>query len=292
MKVWKLLICSVFIAIAVFVSGCDQMKNIPSDKLGMKLTPTGWEQKVYSPGQVDVGQLQSDGTGNTLYLVQSNGFQVKESFSGRESNAGKEDHRCVTGKDKSPFSLDVRLLLALPDYKTPAGIRNLSTILSLGKPESTSDSRILQINAQSVYEQQAQQVVRNKIRIVCASYDNFEDVWKSYLSEDFQKKVQNVVARALVEANVPLQLVSAFPSNLKQDETVMAATTAQQSANQRMETVKTISEFLDKDPSGTRRMVYYLQTMQEIVNTAGANGHNTIILAPGTSGSMIPINGK
>jgi len=59
-----------------------------------------------------------------------------------------------------------------------------------------------------------------------------------------------------------------------------------------METVKTISEFLDKDPSGTRRMVYYLQTMQEIVNTAGANGHNTIILAPGTSGSMIPINGK
>jgi len=278
--------------ICFFFVGCDNMKNVPSDKIGMILTPTGWEQTVYPPGQVDVGQTHNDGSQNMLYLIQRSGFDIKESFAGRESNEGKEDHRCVTGKDKSLFTLDVRLLLALPDYSTDSGKKDLSRIFALGNPEVTADNRVMHISAKSVYEQQAQQVVRNKIRIVCASYNTFDDVWNAYLSEDFQKKIQGVISKALVDSEVPLHIVSAFPSNLKQDEAVVAATTAQQSVSQRLETVKIISDFLDKDPTGNRRLVYQLQTLQEIANVGNTNGHNTIVIPFGGNTGILPLPQK
>jgi len=275
----------IFLAIAGLY-GCGSMKNVPSDKIGMILTPTGWDQKVYTSGQVDLGQASTDGTQNVLYLVQKSGFQIKESF----SNVEKEDHRCITGGDKSPFALDVRLLFALPDYTTAAGKTDLSRVIALGVPkEDSSDARIMNISVQSVYEQQAQMVVRNKIRMVCTQFKNFDEVWAANVpigeetSTVFQKRIEKVVAQALVEAQVPLRVVSAFPSNLKQDDTITAAISATQSANERIKAIDEVVKYLDKDMTGNRTLVYQLQTMQEIVNKARENGHDTIIIAPGAS---------
>ena len=110
------------------VTGCNKYFDIPPNDIGMKLTPSGYENQIYTPGQVDLGADNSgDGQVNKLVLIQRSGVEVKEQFLGRSGNEDKEDHRCLLA-DKSPLTLDVRLLLALPDYEKPEGERTIPTI--------------------------------------------------------------------------------------------------------------------------------------------------------------------
>ena len=55
--------------------------------------------------------------------------------------------------------------------------------------------------------------------------------------------------------------------------------------------IKTLTDFLDQDPTGTRKMVYRMQVLQELTRTANANGHNTIFLTDltGPSASILPL---
>ena len=40
----------------LMVAACEQSyQNIPPNYIGMKLTPTGYEDTIYTPGQVDIG---------------------------------------------------------------------------------------------------------------------------------------------------------------------------------------------------------------------------------------------
>lgn len=87
----------------------------------MMLTSTGYENKIYTPGQVDVGGQNTTGMSNKLVLIQRSGIAVKEQFIGVAGSPDKEDHRCQSA-DGLPFTLDVRLLLALPNYETPEGV--------------------------------------------------------------------------------------------------------------------------------------------------------------------------
>ena len=54
---------------------------------------------------------------------------------------------------------------------------------------------------------------------------------------------------------------------------------------------KTLTDFLDQDPTGTRKMVYRMQVLQELTRTANANGHNTIFLTDlgGQSTAILPL---
>jgi len=56
------------------------------------------------------------------------------------------------------------------------------------------------------------------------------------------------------------------------------------------DTCKTLTDFLDQDPTGTRKMVY---RMQELTRTANANGHNTIFLTDlgGPGAGVLPLPG-
>jgi hypothetical protein len=84
----------------------------------MKLTPTGYEETIYTPGQVDIGTTSQAGQGNQLVLIQRSGVEVKEQFLGKDGNKDGADHRCLT-QEQNPMTLHVRLVLALPDYSTP-----------------------------------------------------------------------------------------------------------------------------------------------------------------------------
>ena len=53
---------------------------------------------------------------------------------------------------------------------------------------------------------------------------------------------------------------------------------AQKAAEARTAAIKTLTDFLDQDPTGTRKMVYRMQVLQELTRTANANGHNTFFL--------------
>jgi hypothetical protein len=45
---------------------------------------------------------------------------------------------------------------------------------------------------------------------------------------------------------------------------------------------------LDRDTTGSRRLVYQVQAMQEIVASANTNGHNTVLFMP-TGGGSAPV---
>jgi hypothetical protein len=105
------------------------------------------------------------------------------------------------------------------------------------------------------------------------------------------KKLQKIVANSLKLKNVPLTLISAGPSNLKPDEEIMQARASKQAAQIRNEAIQIVTDFLDQDRTGARKMVYQMQVWKEIVSTGNANGHNTILFSTngGGSANLIPI---
>lgn len=264
---------------AMPLAGCwEEYYAVPSNSIGMVLSPTGYDGKVLTPGQVDLGAVAQDGEGNQLVLVERNGVQEKESFAGAAANDDHEDHRCLTG-DGAPVTVDVRLLLALPNYETAAGAKDLQRLLLLGRPvPDKNQKRTMWITASSVYHDQAQQQARGKIRQVCASYTTFNTLNAAFADGSLTDKMKTAVATSLTEAGVPERVLDATVSNLKPDPTVIDAIAAQQAAEKRIEAIKTVTDFLDKDTSGGRREVYRLQVWQEIVAKGNANGHNTIFM--------------
>ncbi len=284
-----------FIALLSLV-GCNDYQNVPPNDIGMMLTPTGYEDKVYTPGQVDVGEKSAGNSYNRLVLIQRSGLEIKEQFLNADASEDKTDHRCLLG-DKTAASLDVRLLIAIPDYETPQGRKDLARLFLLGNPQEVKDTdgRVLLLSAESVYGEQARQQVRGKIRQICASYKDFDAIFTAYSHpgpDGLVEQMEHAIAEILKDKNVPLALVNAFPSNLKPDPQIMAAIAQLQAAQKRTEAIKTITDFLDQDRTGSRRMVYQIQAMQEIVNVANTNGHNTVVLGFGANGggtTLIPM---
>lgn len=270
-----------FLSSFVF-TGCNAAyHNVPPNDIGMMLTPTGYEEKVYTPGMIDLGAVQQSGAQNRLVLIQRSGVEVKEPFIGKEASDDKEDHRCLTA-NKAPLTLDVRLLFALPDYEKPDGKKDLARIFLLGNPQEVpnTDRRVLRINAQTIYTEQAMQSVRWRIRQICSGYKDYDAIFLAFSKEgkgSLADKIQDAVADVLREKNIPLKLVNGFPSNLKPDPSVTDSIAAQQAAQERVEAIRILTKFLDEDTTGTRRLIYQMQAWQEIVAKANANGHNTII---------------
>jgi hypothetical protein len=246
------------------LAACDQSyQNISPNYIGMKLTPTGYEDTIYTPGQVDIGTTSQAGQGNQLVLIQRSGVEIKEQFLGKEGNKDGADHRCLT-QDQNPMTLDVRLVLALPDYSTPQGKKDLKTLFMLGNPTPMQgNSRILVLSAESVYEQQAQLQVRGYIRKICSQYPDFSAAFKSFGAEkeNLTDRIAASVGKVLVEQGVPLRLVGVQVSNMKPDDTVVEAQVAQKAAEARTAAIKTLTDFLDQDPTGTRKMVYRMQVV-------------------------------
>ena len=64
----------------LMLAACQQSyQNIPPNYIGMKLTPTGYEDTIYTPGQVDIGTTSQSGQGNQLVLIQRTVVGVAES---------------------------------------------------------------------------------------------------------------------------------------------------------------------------------------------------------------------
>lgn len=290
---------AILLVLACLMTACSNYADIPPNSIGMMLTPTGYEDKVYTPGQVDIGEEDTSNKGNKIVLIQRSGIQIKEQFIGKEGSVDKEDHRCLTADD-SPVTVDVRVLLALPDYEKPDGRKDLARIFLLGNPEPVANAvpagRVLQITSESIYVEQAQQQVRSKIRQIVVGYKNFNALSKAFADEGengLTKKIETAISSSLIEQSIPLRVVSASVSNLKPDQSVVEAVAAKQAADERVKAIKTLTDFISEDSTGVRGKIYTMQVLQEIVSKANANGHNTIFMTDisgtGSSNRMVPI---
>ena len=83
-------------ALGVMLAACEQSyQNIPPNYIGMKLTPTGYEDTIYTPGQVDIGTTSQSGQGNQLVLIQRSGVEIKEQFLGKDGNKDAGRYGCL-----------------------------------------------------------------------------------------------------------------------------------------------------------------------------------------------------
>jgi hypothetical protein len=269
---------------ALALAACQEYVNVPPNYIGLILTPTGYDGKIYTPGQVDIGTVSEANRGNRLVLIQRSGFAVKEQFlKGDPDNAkDTEDHRCVVGPRLEPMTLDTRLLLALPNYETEAGRKDLMRLAVLGNPKPVREqARTSELTALSIYFEQARLQVRGKIRQICSEFESVEAVFKSIADASevgFSSRIRKAIAATLVESQVPLHLVDAVVSNVKPDPTVMEAIAAKQAAEKRVEAIEVITRFLAQDPDGSRKLVYRMQVLQEIVAKADEKGRSTIFM--------------
>jgi hypothetical protein len=257
--------------------------------IGLILTPTGFDGKIYEPGQVDIGAPGWFANwGNKLVLIQRSGFQIKEQFGTNDPNNldDKEDHRCIVGPQRQPMTLNVRLLFALPDYSKPEGKVALLKMGLLGNPtpDTTGNfggDRVLILQADSIYYQQVQQQVRGKIRDVCLKYADVEAVYKAIekngTPEGFTDTLKREVGTVLAENQSPLFLVGAVASNVKPDASVVSAIAAKQAADILVEAMTKVDIFLKGDKTGQRAYVYKMYVLQEMAK-ANKNGQNNTIL--------------
>ena len=283
------LIAAAVVALAINFGGsafAAEPRAIPPDMIGMILTPTGFDGKIYESGQVDIGAKGWFADwGNKLVLLQRGGFAIKEQFVQNDPNNDKdrEDHRCIVGPKREPMSLDVRLLFAMPDHTKPAGKEAILRMGVLGKPvtakpEQYGGNRVLVLDAASVYFQQVQQQVRGKIRDVCLSYESvdavFDAIAKNGTPEGFTDKMKKTVGTVLAENNSPLFLVTAIASNVKPDPSVISAIASAQAADRLTEAMQKIDTFIKADSTGQRAYIYKLMMMQAMTTRVGERGGN------------------
>lgn len=301
------LIAALAIGIATLTGGptfAAEPRAIPPDMIGMILTPTGFDGKIYESGQVDIGATSWFAEwGNKLVLLQRGGFAIKEQFIQNDPNNDKdrEDHRCIVGPKREPMSLDVRLLFAMPDHTKPAGKEAILRMGVLGKPvtakvEQFGGNRVLVLDAASVYFQQVQQQVRGKIRDVCLSYASvdavFDAIAKNGTPEGFTDKMKLTVGTVLSENNSPLFLVTAIASNVKHDPSVVSAIASAQAADRLINAMQTIDTFIKADPTGQRAYIYKLMMMQSMTAKVGEKGGNNTFFMTDVgvpNGTPIPV---
>jgi regulator of protease activity HflC (stomatin/prohibitin superfamily) len=281
------LLC-VFICLAAFATGCNSdMRNVPPQYVGRILTPTGWENKLYSPGQVDIGQLDMNKRGNSLVLIQMSAFAIKEQFLGAQATEDKEDHRVFTA-DKTPVTLDVRFMFTSPDAINDA--ESVKRFFTLGNPAPTQgDERVMHITLDSIYKEQAQLQVRGKIRDIMGKFNNFDEAFLH--RDELNTQIRKIVSGVLEERKVPLVLVDCQVSNIKPDSLVWENQIKIQAADAEIQAMKKLQAYLDENP--TARLIFVLGKLKEIAQIASEKGNNTIIISTvegaGISADKLPL---
>lgn len=283
----RLLFATIAVA-AMCIGGrvfATEPRAVPPNMIGLMLTPTGFDGKIYEPGQIDIGNESWSGYGNKLLLIQRSGFAVKEQFGQNDpkNEEDREDHRCIVGPNREPMTLDVRLLFALPDYTKPAGKEALLRMGLLGNPTDAPQglgggNRVLVLEAKTVYLQQVQQQVRGVIRDVCIRYQSVEDVFKAIENDGkeggFTDAIKTAVGTVLAENHSPLFLVGAVASNVKPDPSVVQAIAATQAADKLVTAMTKIDDFIKQDKTGQRAMIYRMMFLQGMMAKAGEKGGN------------------
>lgn len=278
----KIMSLALLVVVVITATSCRDIRNVPPQYVGRILSPTGWEDKLYFPGQVDIGQLDSYGGGNSLVLIQTSAFAVKESFLGAQAMQDKEDHRVFTA-DRTPVSLDIRLMFTSPDVqRDPESVKRFFT---LGNPAlSGKDERVMSISLESIYNEQAQLQVRGKIRDATSKFKSFNDAFERI--SELNKEIWTIVTGVLQERSVPLVLVDCQISNMKPDPLVWENQVKVQAADAEIETMKKLQGYLDQNP--TARLIFVLSKLKEIAGIASEKGNNTIIISTLDDASFSP----
>ena len=256
----KLIVIALMLCVAFIFSGCaPQIKNIPPGYKAKILTPTGWQKGYISQGQVDIGELNVNGVGNTLVLIESSSITVKEEFL---SNTDGEDHRVLT-QNKLPLAVDFYCQIALPDSD-----QELDMIFSMSTPKSTQDNRVLLIDVAEIYNRFAKQYVRGKTRAIFAQYPDYDSVVTNY--EKLSGELTAAVIAAFKANNIPMRVVNAQLSNVKPDAKMWEATVQQAAADDKVNNIDKLGKAMRENPEYMELLKW--ESLERIADKMGSKG--------------------
>jgi hypothetical protein len=243
----------------------NNVKEIPAGYVGRILTPTGWQDKIYEAGQVDLGVKNHNGTYNTLVLLEATSTTVKEQFMSAVTSLDRQDHRVLT-RNGTPLAVDVYVRAMAPD--DPKERNNIFALVTPAR--SAGDPDVSVITIKMVYDRFASMDVRGKVRAAFAKYNGYEDVYSNY--DDLNRKIEELVLDTFKANGVPLKLQNSQLSNVKPDESLWAAQNQSAAAQAKVSAINAIGAALRAYPE-------YLTFMKwETVKETGKSGMNTIII--------------
>lgn len=275
----------VIVTFVLIMTGCSSYKQVPSGYAGKMLTPSGWQEKIYTSGQVDIGTTRSDGEANCLVLVENTSVTVTESFLGPGASKAGEDHRIVTRDDMVPLSVDVRISFMSPDFSKKESDKLFTLITP--EPMEGGDSRIRVIRLENIYKNLGKLEVRSAIR---RTFDYQVKTYKQALASRNQLNdaIGSDVMKAIVESGVPLRVKSVDLSMMMPDENIWKTTAANSAADAQIISLEKLADKINKTPNGLE--IYNLIMMREAMEIGSRNGTNTVIwpISGGQTASVLP----
>lgn len=262
-------------ALAVVLGACSSYHEIPPGHVGKVLTSTGWQEKIWEAGMVDLGQVGQGGNQNILVLLEADSITVKEQFLTADAMPDKQDHRVLT--KKTPLTVDVRIRALVPPEPQ---VRN-NIFVQVTPWYDKNDPRRRWISVQKVYEQFATMDVRNRIRLIFSQYDDYKEVMLKYT--EVNTKVTQAIIEAFEKNKVPLKLQGVGISNVKPDPQVWEAENTKASAAAKVSAIDDIGEALRKNPM----YVHFQQweTAEKVAAIGAQKGNNTVVIV-GNNGAF------
>jgi hypothetical protein len=260
-----------FLALVAFVmTSCQTIVPIPPGFQAKVLTPSGFEDDVRGPGQVDIGKQTAQGVGNQLVMLESTAMTVKEPFTQKiNSETGeKEDHRLRTS-DGTPLNGDIYVQIGVPTDKTVLDdvFTSITPIMTAG------NDRVYLVSIVDIYKQYAQMTVRGKVREIFAGYKSAEDVMSNI--EKINGQITLASHEIFANSGAPVLLMSVSISNIKEDDEILASKNALIAAQNEAQSIALIGKAMRENPQ-------YLEKYKwDVISGFSDQTGNTLILSEG-----------
>jgi len=236
----KRFLCAIVCLGIVALFGCsNEIREIPAGYVGKILTPTGWETGIREAGQINLGQVNSDGTYSTLVLLEVTSIAIKENFGTAGSNKDAEDHRIIV--NKVPLTVDVYTRCMIPSEE-----KKRDAIFAQVTPVGTSTNRVSLITIKMIYEQFAMMDIRSGTREVFSKYQNFDQINNSLDSINIQ--LGRMALTTFTQNGVPLTMQNMKVSNVKPDISVWDAENKNAAALAQVEAINKIGAAIRDNP--------------------------------------------
>ena len=257
------------------MTSCQTIIPVPPGFQAKLLTPSGFEDEVKGPGQVDIGKQTAQGVGNQLVLLESTAMTVKEPFTQKMNTETNEkmDHRLRTS-DGTPLNGDIYVQIGVPTDKTV-----LDDVFTSITPMQTDNDRVYMVSIVRIYEQYAQMTVRGKVREIFASYKTTSEVMSNI--EKINAEITLASHEIFKNSGAPVLLMSVSISNIKEDDEILASKNALIAAENEAQSIEMIGKAMRKYPEYNEK--YKLDVIAKFSEQSG----NTLILTMGEDGQPI-----
>ena len=258
-----------FVLAVLVLSSCQNVINVPPGFQAKILTPSGFEDDVKGPGQVDIGKETSAGVGNQLVMLESTAMTVKEPFTQKINAETKEkmDHRLRTS-DGTPLNGDIYVQIGVPTDRTV-----LDDVFTSITPVQTDNKRVYKVSIVDIYRQYAQMTVRGKVREIFAGYETTSAVMSNI--ERINGQITIASHEIFKNSGAPVLLMSVSISNIKEDDEILASKNALIAAENEAKSIEMIGKAMRKYPEYNDK--YKLDVIAKFSEQTG----NTLILTMG-----------